>query len=455
MTSDFEEEVYALSPVESEKVTVNDFVAYLPAHTYLFIPCREPWTGGGVDARVPPLPVLKKNGQPKLANGKPVLIKATKWLDQNRPVEQMSWCPGLPMLIEGRLVVAGGWIERADVSCFNLYRPPRIKLGDAGKATRWLDHWHRIYPAEAERCIKWLAHRVQRPQEKINHALVLGGNQGIGKDTMLEPLKHAVGPWNFTEVSPTHLLGRFNGFVKSVTLRVSEGRDLGEIDRFKFYDHTKIYTAAPPDVLRVDEKHLREHYVFNVLGFILTTNHKTDGLYLPADDRRHYVAWSNCTKEEFTPEYWNGIWDWYAGGGFGHVAAYLHALDISDFDPKAPPPKTPAFWDIVAANSAPEDAELADVIDALDRSNPVTLADLIGNARGGISDWLSDRRNRRSIPHRMERCGYTAVRNPDRADGLWVINGTRQVVYAKVTLSEGERQEASRALQETPSAVKQ
>src|ERR1700740_505193 len=73
------------------------------------------------------------------------------------------------------------------------------------------------------------------------------------------------------------------------------------MDRFKFYDHTKIYTAAPPDVLRVDEKHLREHYVFNVLGFIITTNHKTDGIYLPADDRRHYVAWSDATKEDFTP----------------------------------------------------------------------------------------------------------------------------------------------------------
>jgi hypothetical protein len=320
MTSDFEEEVCAPPPSESEKVTVNDFVAYVPAHTYLFIPCREPWTGSGVDARVPPIPVFKKNGQPKIVNGKPALIKATKWLDQNRPVEQMSWCPGLPMLIEGRLVVAGGWIERADVTCFNLYRPPRIKLGDAGKATRWVDHWHRIYPTEADCCIKWLAHRVQRPQQKINHGLVLGGAQGIGKDTLLEPLKHAVGPWNFAEVSPMHLLGRFNAYVKSVILRVSEGRDLGEVDRFKFYDHTKIYTAAPPDVLRVDEKHLREHYVFNVLGFILTTNHKTDGLYLPADDRRHYVAWSNCTKDEFTPEYWNGIWSWYDEGGFGHVA---------------------------------------------------------------------------------------------------------------------------------------
>jgi hypothetical protein len=121
--------------------------------------------------------------------------------------------------------------------------------------------------------VSWLR-SVSNAHEKINHALVLGGLQGIGKDTLLEPVKTAVGPWNFIEVSPSHLIGRFNGFVKSVILRVSEARDLGDLDRYAFYDHTKIYTAAPPDVLRVDEKNLREYVVWNVCGVILTTNHK-------------------------------------------------------------------------------------------------------------------------------------------------------------------------------------
>jgi hypothetical protein len=223
---------------------------------------------------------------------------------------------------------------------------------------------------------------VQRPQEKINHALVLGGNQGIGKDTLLEPVKRAIGPWNFAEVSPTQIMGRFNGFLKSVILRVSEARDLGDVDRFQFYDHMKAYTAAPPDVLRVDEKHLREHYVFNCCGVIITSNHKTDGIYLPPDDRRHFVAWSDLTKEEFAPAYWNGLWEWYARGGYGHVAAYLARLDLTSFDPKAPPPKTPAFWDIVDANRAPEDAELADVLDNMGNPDATTLIRIIAAATG-------------------------------------------------------------------------
>jgi hypothetical protein len=272
---------------------------------------------------------------------------------------------------------------------------------------------------DADHIVRWLAHRIQRPNEKINHALVLGGAQGIGKDTLLEPVKHAVGPWNFFEVSPQQMLGRFNGFLKSVILRVSEARDLGEVDRFAFYDQMKAYMAAPPDVLRVDEKNLREHSVPNVTGVIITTNHKTDGIFLPADDRRHFVAWSDLTKDDFTPAYWNNFWNWYYSGGIGHVAAYLAYLDLSAFDPKAPPPKTAAFWDVVNSNRAPEDAELADALDAMGNPDAVTLDQIRRMATGDIQGWLSDVKHRRAIPHRLERCGYTQVNNDNaKSDGL-------------------------------------
>jgi hypothetical protein len=432
---------------EGRGVTIDDFVAYMPTHTYIFTPCREFWAGTSVNSRLPRAPVLDHRGRPKRdASNKPVTMLPTRWLDQNRAVEQMTWCPGLPMLIPNRLVVAGGWIERPDVTCFNLYRPPRLELGDPNAAGPWLEHVHAIFPEDAAHIMSWLAQRVQLPAEKINHALVLGGAQGIGKDSLLEPVKYAVGPWNFQEVSPTHLLGQFNSFARSVILRVNEARDLGDVNRFSFYDHTKIYTAAPPDVLRVNEKNLREYYVFNCLGFILTTNYKTDGIFLPADDRRHYVAWSHRMKEDFTREYWDKLWSWYQNGGIEHVAAYLAEFDLSGFHSKAPPPKTAAFWDIVAANSAPEDAELADVLEALNNPSAVTLEQLIAKATGGTAEWLLDRRNRRSIPHRLERCGYTAVRNPDAGDGLWQIQGRRQSIYGRSTLMLRDQIAVARAL---------
>jgi hypothetical protein len=270
--------------------------------------------------------------------------------------------------------------------------------------------------------------------------------QGIGKDTLLEPVKHAIGPWNFSEVSPSHLLGRFNPWIKSVILRINEARDLGDVDRYGFYDHLKAYTASPPDVLRCDEKNIREYAVLNVCGVVLTTNHKTDGIYLPADDRRHYIAWSDRTKEDFTPDYWTKLYRWYEREGNGHVAAYLGSLDIAAFDSKEPPPKTDAFWAIVDANQAPEDAELSDSLDALGNPNAVTLSTILMNTNGSFSAWLSDRKNSRQIPHRMEAVGYVPVRNHGAKDGLWKLNGKRQVIYARRELTLHDRIQAANTL---------
>jgi hypothetical protein len=433
-----------------EGVTLDDFVAYMPAHYYLFLPCREPWPAASVDAKLGKVTVTDGSGVSKE-------IRASTWLDIHRSAEQMTWAPGEPPFVYDRLVVLGGWIKRDGVRTLNLYRPPTIQLGNAADADPWLDHVHTVYPQDADHIIRWLAHRVQRPGEKINHLLVLGGLEGIGKDTLLEPAKHAVGPWNFHEISPHNLLGRFNAYLKSVILRISEARDSGELDRFALHDRLKVYAATPPDVLRVDEKHLREYYIFNCCGVIITTNYRTDALYLPATDRRHYVAWSALTKEDFASDYWPKLWGWYQSGGLEHVAAYLAEFDISGFDPKAPPPKTPAFRSIVDAGNQPEDAELADALDALGRLDKVTLAEIRQAADSEFDEWLGDRRNRRVIPHRMERCGYVRLRNDSVDDGLWIVKGKRQVVYipghALCHRPQPHYQGASGILRANPSVV--
>src|SRR5262245_1264352 len=451
---------------DPEGVNLNNFFSLMnkSGACYIFSPCRDFWPAKSVNARLPPMPVLTKSGTPKRdANGKIVYQSASTWLDKNRPIELVTWAPGLPLQIQDRLISAGGWIERKGVSCFNLYRPPRIKLGDASKAKPWLDHIRIIYPDDFDHIVQWCAQRVQRPGEKINHALVLGGPQGIGKDSLLEPVKEAVGRWNFAEIIPEDLFAPFNPYARSTILRINEARDLGEVNRFKFYDRAKLYIVIPIDVLPVNDKYIPKHYVPNVCGVVITTNHKTDCLYLPADDRRHYVAWSDCKKEDFKPAYWNKLWNYYRNdSGFEHVAAYLTELDISDFDPMAPPPKTPAWEEIVNVNRAPEDAELADVIDSLSKRDPndpnatlppdaVTTPELIANATGETSEWLMNRGNRRALPHRLARCGYVVVPNPDRRkDGLWKYKGQRQAIYARADLSPDKRLTAAREKADKP-----
>jgi hypothetical protein len=120
----------------------------------------------------------------------------------------------------------------------------------------------------------------------------------------------------------------------AVVVRVSEIRDTdrggGErVDRYQLYDHMKTIIAAPPDTHRIDEKFIREHYIPNVTGVIVLTNHKQSGLYLPPDDRRHFVMWSDRKKDDETILRCKRLWDWYAAGGIGHVVAFLASVDLS------------------------------------------------------------------------------------------------------------------------------
>jgi hypothetical protein len=364
----------------------------------------------------------------------------------------MTWAPGEPMLIRDRLIAKGGWFSHPGARCFNRYRAPTLAHGDASQAGPWIDHVLKLYPNDANHIILYFAHRVQRPHEKPNHMVVLGGVPGIGKDALLEAIKRAIGSWNFVEVAPHQLLGRFNGFLEAVVLRISEMRDLGEVNLYMLYERLKTMVAAPPDVHSIDEKHLRLYYVPNINGTVATTNYKTEALYLPANDRRTFVAWSDLTRADFEEGYFANYWQWLENGGSAHVAAYLAQVDLSQFDPKAPPPKTEAFWAIVNAHRAPETAEFGDVLDKLGNPPAVTLAqikaaaEVIDGPAGSFSTWLADRRHRGRIPHRMEDCEYVPLRNPDREDGLWNVAGQRQVVYVKRELAPQDQRKAAAAM---------
>jgi hypothetical protein len=440
-------------------ITLNDLHAYLPHHSYIYTPTGDLWPAITVNSQLPSMPVFNKDGTRALGPetkdaktgevkpGKPLSISASAWLDRHQAVAQMTWAPGLPMLIHDRLITEGGWFDQDGATCYNLYKPPTIKHGDAAKAERWVDHVKKVYPDDWKHIINWLAHRVQHPEIKINHCIVLGGNPGVGKDTLLAPAMEAVGPWNCAEVTPEMLFGRFNGFQKSVILRVSEARDMGEVNKFQLYERMKTMTAAPPDTLRVDEKNRKEHSIVNIVGPIITTNYKTDGIYLPADERRHYVCWSDLTKDGFEDGYFKKLWEWYQKeGGFENVTAYLATLDISGFDPKATPKKTPAFWAIVDANRPTEESEIMDALDMLNNPPAVTLNCLVTGAAEDLGKFLWERKNRKAVSHRILAAGYEVVRNDTAKDGLWVVKNARKTIYANKSLTVPERVKAAQEL---------
>lgn len=279
-------EVIASTPAVDEPkisgaLSIDDFVAFPPNNTFIYLPCREQWSAAAIDKVLPPQLELDADGQPRRRNGKLVKIKASAWLLRYRRVEQITWEPGAPMIIRDRLINGGvEWVEKPGANVLNTYKEPTLASGDAKEAQRWVDHWHTVYPDEADYILKWLACRVQNPGVKINHALLLGSEeQGIGKDTLLTGAMYATGAGNFQVVEPRRLLSQYSNFVRCVILQVSEIKDTSTsdgdyINRFALYDHLKDLIAAPPPVLHYADKYQRGYNVTNCVGVVMTTNHE-------------------------------------------------------------------------------------------------------------------------------------------------------------------------------------
>jgi hypothetical protein len=428
----------------------SDFLSYLLESQYIFVPTGSFCPGSKVNALLRPIGLVDSAGNPIMKGRKQIKIQATAWLDKHQMVQSLTWAPGKPRILENTLVSDGGFIDNYGSRAFNQYKPTNLKPGDATKAGPWLAHVQLICGDETEHVIMWLAHRVQRPGEKINHAILMGGAPGIGKDTLFEPVKRAVGAWNWQEIDPTIIMGEFTGYRKAVVLRINENRDMGDVNRIQYYNHTKDLKASPPDVLRVNEKHVKPYYVSNCVGVIETTNYKTDGVYLPPDDRRHLVIWCPRTKEDFDDivAYFNTLWHFYNHeDGCSHVMAYLLQVDLSKFNAKADPPKTPAFWTIANANRSVEEGELMDVIESMGSPNALTIYEIINAAQAqsafpALVEWLNDRRNSRLMRARLDRCGYADFSNLESKDGMWQIAGRRVNVYVKNTLSLEKQRDA-------------
>ena len=63
-----------------------------------------------------------------------------------------------------------------------------------------------------------------------------------------------------------------------------------------------------------------------------------------------------------------------------------------------------------------------------------------------FGEWLRDRKNRRSVPHRFEDCQYVVVRNPHDSEGRWKIGGGRHTIYGQDALTVPERIKAAQEL---------
>lgn len=351
-------------------------------------------------------------------------------VDTGLTVEGSTWWPGKPQFIENVVVTDRGALEQKGAACYNSYVPASHKnLRTDKNPDDWINHVKFIFPdpLEHEHFFDFAAHMAQRPDEKVNHGIVIAGAQGIGKDTALLPLRRAVGEWNVAEVEPDAITSDYNGFVKSVMLVINEVRPHDEdFKASNFYNKLKPLLAAPPELIPMNMKYFNVIYVRNLCHVILTTNDPLT-MYIPGEDRRLFVMTSPIPDPKRTPIFAPGYFDrlhaYLADGGVDAVIRWLLNRSLSEFNSSAPPPMTTGKEAVINSTQEVRRGPIDEVFEAfVDRvfgSKPPEVffaKDMIDFVLSGgafdDADKVVRLLNAKNFHFKMDERGYALVKSP-------------------------------------------
>tara|TARA_R110000868_G_scaffold103112_1_gene284036 strand:- start:5065 stop:7416 length:2352 start_codon:yes stop_codon:yes gene_type:complete len=224
----------------------------------------------------------------------------------------------------------------------NRWRDARPPIGAAGDISRWLRHAEALVPdrAEREHLFDVMAFKVQHPEVKINHAVLHGGTQGCGKDTLWAPFIWAVcGPQLKNRgLLDNDTLGSQWGYqLESEILILNELKEPEAKDRRALANKLKPIIAAPPEMLSINRKGLHPYDMLNRM-FVLAFSNDPVPISLDSQDRRWFCVWSTAPRMD--PDAAETLWRWYKAGGYEAVAHWLHHRDVSAFNPAGAPAMT-------------------------------------------------------------------------------------------------------------------
>lgn len=400
-------------------------------------------------------------------SGKPKPYKpshAINDIDTGLTVEGSTWWPGQPKFIQNKVVTERGALTVQGAVCYNAYVPPTRPLPRQGVAPDlWIEHVKKLYPdpIEHDHFFDFCAHMIQRPEEKVNHGVVIAGAQGIGKDTALLPVRAGVGEWNAAEVGPDAVTGDYNGYLRSVLLVINEVRPQDEdYKASNFYNLLKPLLAAPPEMLPMTLKYANTIYVRNLCHVVLTTNDPLT-LYIPPEDRRLFVMSSGLQEEPFSAQYFDEMYTFFEGGGVAAVVDWLAKRDISDFYSKQKPPVTTGKSQIIEAANYSRRTSVDEVFDVYterlfggnepdvifhqDLIQAVTHFDFFDDSRQVVKSL-----NAKNFHFKMDTRGYAMVRNPNAP--RWTHGKFRsRAAFVKKSVPHASRMSAiEAALMERP-----
>jgi hypothetical protein len=152
---------------------------------------------------------------------------------------------------------------------------------------------------------------------------------------------------------------QFGYALESEILILNELKEPDAKERRALANRLKPIIAAPPEMLSVNRKGLHPYQMANRV-FVLAFSNDPVPISLDSQDRRWFCIWSQAPR--MTPDAAAKMWAWYKSGGFAAIAAWLHARDVSAFNPGAAPMATEFKMNLVEHGMSIAESYLVDLM---------------------------------------------------------------------------------------------
>ncbi len=171
----------------------------------------------------------------------------------------------------------------------------------------------------------WMAHLIQRPDEKPSVAIVMKSVPGTGKGTTVKPLLDILGQYAAHINGAGQIAGRFNSTLANKLLVFADEvtvRNRAEADRLKgIISETSV---------NLERKGIDAEPMPNFARLIFASN-STQTLVAGIGERRYLVLEPDPTKAQ-AKDYFDHLHDWVNDSGAGKLLHLLQHYDLTAFD---------------------------------------------------------------------------------------------------------------------------
>lgn len=221
---------------------------------------------------------------------------------------------------------------------YNLWRGFAVEPEEGAFGTGWdllLNHIRGSLCAGEERIwswfIGWMAHRVQRPWEVPQSAIVLIGERGDGKSSVFKILGRLFGKHYMSVTNPRHFLGNFNKHLMDKVLVLADEAVWGG-------DKTnegilKVMISEEKRTIEIKGKDSFE--VDNCSGYGICSNN--DWVVPVGRHERRFLILRGKGERRGDLEFWDKLYDQMDNGGLGRMLWDLQHWDLTGWRGNRPP----------------------------------------------------------------------------------------------------------------------